>query len=236
MPTPAPIIVRRLGLIDYQQAWDLQRVTHARVADGATMELLLCSHPPVYTLGRQTRDAHLPMERARLEALGAQVVDIDRGGSVTFHGPGQIIGYPIFDLARLRCGQDLHLFLRGLEESLIRALASVGILCFRVPGKTGVWTNSCVRVSEAPEGRGSSPAKIAAIGLKCSRWVTMHGFALNVTQDLVWFNHVVPCGLTEPVTSMADVLPDETSLTVAAVETALIRELCQEFNVAIASP
>lgn len=187
---PAARLIRA-GLIDYQSAWELQRRLHAEVVAGADGALILCAHPHVYTLGKQTKDAHLPMHRDFLLALGSEVVDIDRGGSVTYHGPGQIIGYPILDLGRLTCGNDLHLFLRALEEALIVTAAHFGINAWRVEGKTGVWTQH---------------GKVAAIGLRCSRWVSMHGFALNVDGDLSWFDRVVPCGLTEPVTSFERLL------------------------------
>jgi lipoate-protein ligase B len=219
MPTVEPVTINQLGRVPFREAWDIQQRTHARVAAGSPLELIYCSHPPVYTLGRQTLTSHLPLERPRLEALGAETVEIDRGGSVTFHGPGQVIGYPIFDLGRLSCGRDLHLFLRGLEAALMSAVATFGVSSWRVEGKTGIWTE-----------RG----KLAAIGLKCSRWVTMHGFALNLDQDLGWFNHVIPCGLHEPVTSMAELLGPATPAR-SAVEAAITRELCAEFGLEVAT-
>lgn len=216
MPTPDVLTLTALGEIPFHRAWDLQREAHARVVAGGAPELLCCSHPPVYTMGRQTRAGHLPVSTAQLHALGAETAEIDRGGSVTFHGPGQVIGYPIFDLGRLSCGRDLHLFLRGLESALIAALSRFGIEGWRVDGKTGIWTKH---------------GKVAAIGLKCSRWVTMHGYALNLDQDLSWFRHVIPCGLPEPVTSVLELLGGDCPSR-EAIEASIAGELCHEFGLA----
>ncbi|MBI1723868.1 MAG: lipoyl(octanoyl) transferase LipB, partial [Gemmatimonadetes bacterium] len=144
--------------------------------------LLLLEHPPVVTLGRGTRQSSLPIDPDALRRRGIDVFEIERGGDVTYHGPGQLVGYPIFDLTKHR--QDLHWFLRQLEEALIVALRALGILGERHAGHTGVWT---------------SGRKIASIGIHVRQWVTWHGFALNVTTDLSAFDLIVPCGIPNVV-------------------------------------
>lgn len=209
----ARMVVRELGLIAYAEALKEQRTTHARVLAGAPNELLLCEHPHVYTMGSQTNPDHVLLDQAEYASLGAELVKTDRGGDVTYHGPGQIVGYPIFALDRLRCGRDLHLYLRAIEQALIDALASFEITASRNPGKTGVWVDG---------------EKIAAIGLKCKRWVSMHGFALNYAPDLNFFSKIVPCGLSEPVTSMRELLGERLPARAqveAALEVALEDEL-----------
>jgi len=189
--------VEEWGEVPYGEAFERQKTVHAAVLAGGPSRLVLCGHPPVFSLGRQTKDGHLPISPELLRASGADVHETDRGGSVTFHGPGQLVGYPIFRLSDFPCGEDLHLFLRDLEEVLILAVGELGVSATRVDGKTGIWVDG---------------AKLAAIGLKCSRWVTMHGFALNVDTDLSWFSKVIPCGLSEPVTSLQRLLPQESEL------------------------
>lgn len=185
-----------LGRIGYGPAWELQRQVFAEVQSGARPNtLLLCEHPDVITLGRECRDdGNLLMPRALLEANGYEVFDVDRGGDVTYHGPGQLVGYPILRLADFR--EDLGWYMRSIEEWIIRTIARFGVEAGRkstVPGEekmrfTGVWT---------PNG------KICAIGVRASRWTTMHGFALNVTTNLDRFAAIVPCGISQyPVTSI----------------------------------
>ena len=164
----------------YNEVLDLQRSMRLERLDGRIQHdvLLLVEHDPVFTLGRGTHTASLPFSEEDLRARGAEVVEIERGGDVTWHGPGQLVGYPILDLTQHR--QDLHWYLRSLEQAMIDALASLGIAAERNPGKTGVWTG----------GR-----KIASIGVHVKQWVTLHGFALNVHPDLGWFDLIVPCGI-----------------------------------------
>jgi lipoyl(octanoyl) transferase len=184
--------VRDLGPRPYREALELQRdLCRARMAGEITEDvLLLVEHEPVVTLGRGTRAASLPLPPAELERRGLSVVDVERGGDVTYHGPGQLVGYPILDLREHR--PDLHWYLRTLEDSLITALDTLGIEASRIPGLTGVWT----------AGR-----KIASIGIHVKQWVTLHGFALNVTTDLAGFDLVVPCGIQNVVmTSVAEEL------------------------------
>jgi len=172
--------VRWLGQMEYVEAWRLQQTLAEERAQGTGHDtLLLLEHPPTYTIGRggADDDAFLTPPPV-LEAMGAAVHHVDRGGRVTFHGPGQLVGYPIIDLAEWQ--RDVHAYLRALEDVLIAALAEFGLGAGRNPGYTGVWVGD---------------EKIGAIGVKVSRWVTTHGFALNVTCDLDWFQHIVPCGI-----------------------------------------
>lgn len=179
-PVIEPLDVIDLGREPYHVTLARQRSLRLGRIDGSVPRdtLLLVEHDPVYTLGRGTRDASLPVAADLLRARGAEVVEIERGGDVTWHGPGQLVGYPIVLLSNYR--EDLHWYLRTLEQVLIDGLGSLGILAERSPGKTGVWTR----------GR-----KIASIGIHVKQWVTLHGFALNVQPDLSWFDLIVPCGI-----------------------------------------
>ncbi len=180
MTTARELSVVRLGRLAYGEALELQRQVAAdRIAGRVEQDvLLLVEHPPVVTLGRTAKERNLTSSPEFLQARGVELFEVERGGDVTFHGPGQLVGYPIFDLKRHR--QDLHWYLRQVEESLIRGLAQYGITAERHPGFTGVWT----------QGR-----KIASIGVHVRDWVTWHGFALNVTTDLSYFTLIVPCGI-----------------------------------------
>lgn len=182
LSTHRKLLVHDLGRRPYAEVLELQRnLCRARVERRLDDDiLLLVEHDPVYTLGRGTRDSSLPLAPELLRKRGAEVFEIERGGDVTFHGPGQLVGYPIIDLAQQR--QDLHWYLRELEGALIDALEVLDIAADRNPGKTGVWTG----------GR-----KIASIGVHVKQWVTLHGFALNVTTDLAWFDWIVPCGIAD---------------------------------------
>jgi lipoyl(octanoyl) transferase len=183
------LLVHDLGRRPYAGVLELQRsLCRARVERRLNEDiLLLVEHDPVYTLGRSTRESSLPLAPDLLRKRGAEIFEIERGGDVTFHGPGQLVGYPIIDLAEHR--QDLHWYLRELEGALIDALDELGVAADRIPGKTGVWTG----------GR-----KIASIGVHVKQWVTLHGFALNVTTDLAWFDWIVPCGIADvQMTSVA---------------------------------
>jgi lipoyl(octanoyl) transferase len=180
LDTKRELWVERMGVVPYAQALDFQRqVARARIS-GAIPEdvLLLVEHPPVVTLGRSSKERHLLATPALLAARGVELFEVERGGDVTFHGPGQLVGYPIVDLKQHK--QDLHWYLRQVEEALIVALARFGIEAGREAGLTGVWTH----------GR-----KIASIGVHARDWVTWHGFALNVSTDLSYFGLMVPCGI-----------------------------------------
>ena len=183
--------VRRLGRVHYGEALAIQRrLADERIAGAIPDTLLLLEHPPVVTLGRGTKESSLPLQPDALRRQGVDVFEIERGGDVTYHGPGQLVGYPILDLQGLK--PDLHWYLRQLEEALIQAVSAFGITAERNPGYTGVWT----------QGR-----KIASIGIHVRQWVTWHGFALNVTTDLSGFDTIVPCGLSgKRMTSMERLL------------------------------
>jgi lipoyl(octanoyl) transferase len=178
--------VRDLGRMRYAHAFALQQDSVARrKADEIPDQLLFVEHPHVVTMGRGGHDENLLAAPEVLDRSGIEFHRTDRGGDVTYHGPGQVVGYPIVDLRKWKC--DVAAYVRGLEQVLIDALGEFGIASERVPGATGVWT---------------SAGKIAAIGVHISRWVTSHGFALNVETDLDYFRYIVPCGLTKPVTSI----------------------------------
>lgn len=179
------------GLVPYAVAWEQQRSLVAQRIQDPTLDdvLLLLEHPPVYTLGQ---GASLEFLKFDPNEVNTQLYRIERGGEVTYHCPGQLVGYPILNLRHYQ--QDLHWYLRQLEEVLIQVLGVLGLQGDRIPGMTGVWL----------EGR-----KIAAIGIKVSRWITMHGFALNVCPDLAGFERIVPCGIADkPVGSLAQFRPD----------------------------
>src|SRR5688500_11429417 len=190
-----------LGRRPYAEVLELQRaVARARVSGGVAADgLLLVEHPPVVTLGRSSKGAHLVASAELLAARGIELFEVERGGDVTFHGPGQLVGYPIIDLKRHR--QDLHWFLRQVEEALIRILSEYDVPGERSTGYTGVWTRD---------------RKIASIGVHARDWVTWHGFALNVTTDLSYFDLIIPCGIEGvTMTSIARESPDSTRLSIA---------------------
>ena len=188
------LVVQDLGVRGYAEVLELQRsLCRQRIAGEVSEDtLLLVEHPPVVTLGRGTKAGSLPLSRTQLERRGVEVFEVERGGDVTFHGLGQLVGYPIIDLRRHR--EDLHWYLRQLEAGLIDALGTLGIDAEVNPGLTGVWT----------KGR-----KIASIGIHVKQWVTFHGFALNVNTDLSYFDLIVPCGIKDvTMTSVARELVD----------------------------
>jgi lipoyl(octanoyl) transferase len=192
MPSHEPrghrLAVVDLGTMSYGAALELQRAAaYARISGQLADDLLLLvEHPPVVTLGRGTKPGHLVASASQLQARGVELFEVERGGDITFHGPGQLVGYPIIDLKHHR--QDLHWYLRQVEETIIRAMASVGLPSERNTGFTGVWTHGV-------EGVHVRPRKIASIGVHARDWVTWHGFALNVTTDLSFFDLIVPCGI-----------------------------------------
>jgi lipoyl(octanoyl) transferase len=212
-PPPAArnqeLLVQRLSLVPYVPTWDLQEQLLAdtlaikaenRRAEAAGLphqptpnHLLFCQHPPTYTLGKSGKPEHLLLDEAALAAHGATFHRINRGGDITFHGPGQLVAYPLLDLDNFRA--DIHWYLRALEEAVIRTLAEYGLRAGRIAGLTGVWLDW--------EEGAAKPRKICAMGVRCSRWVTLHGLALNVNTDLSYFGYIVPCGITDKaVTSM----------------------------------
>ena len=189
MRNPLQLEVLRLGRQRYQPVWDLQRrFQQERIADleaetqsGLRDRLLLVEHEPVFTWGKRTKPQNLGAGPEALRGLGADVFEVERGGEVTYHGPGQLVCYPIVYLGDLRCGKDLHKYMRGLEEVVLRVALTYGIQAGRVTGLTGVWVGD---------------AKLAALGTRVSKWVTLHGFALNLSkQPLPWFGHITACGI-----------------------------------------
>lgn len=189
-------LVVDLGLRKYAEALAFQRaVAEARIAKRIDRDvLILVEHPPVITLGRTAKDAHLLASREVLAARGVELFEVERGGDVTFHGPGQLVGYPIVDLTEHK--RDLHWYLRQVEEVIIRAVAELGVKAERHAGKTGVWT---AERGGGAEGASMAGRKLASIGVHARQWVTWHGFALNVTTDLSYFDLMVPCGIADVV-------------------------------------
>lgn len=206
------VIFQDWGLIDYKQAWDKQEVLFADTvalktqirnriitSEGDEYDedeptpnyLVFCEHPHVYTLGKSGKPEHLLLDEKGLNEKNATYYAINRGGDITYHGPGQIVSYPILDLDNFFT--DIHLYLRTLEEAVILTMAQYGLKGERYPGYTGVWMD--------PDNENAR--KICALGVRCSRWVTMHGLAFNVNTDLNYFDHIVPCGIDDKaVTSM----------------------------------
>ncbi len=214
MTAQSTVEVRRLpGLTAYAEAWELQReLARLRKKDDVPDTFLLCEHPPVFTVGRAARDAsNLGAGEEHLRSLGAEVFWSDRGGDATFHGPGQLVGYPILRL-KIR---DTHAYLRGLEEVIVRMLAEYGLEGWHHPEYTGVWVGE---------------KKIAAIGVKFSSgWISSHGFALNVSTDLSWFDSITPCGIQEfGVTSLENELSREVPMT--EVEEKVVRRFMESFG------
>jgi len=165
-------------LVDYLAAWEVQRQHHAQVVAGAPDRVILLQHPPVYTAGKRTEPHERPSD-------GTPVIDVDRGGKITFHGPGQLVGYPIVRLPDHILVVD---YVRRLEEALIHTCADLGVTTARVPGRSGVWLQATAQLPER---------KIAAIGIRVSRGVAMHGFALNCDVDLAWYDRFIPCGIAD---------------------------------------
>lgn len=226
-----------LGLIDYKEAWDYQEalfneIVNAKLANrnltpaeqsAPKHYLLFCEHPHVYTLGKSGLPEHMLMDEKGLSEKNATFYKINRGGDITYHGPGQIVGYPIFDLDHFFT--DIHKYLRFLEEAIILTLAEYNIVAGRVDGQTGVWIDGSIP---------GKARKIAAMGVRCSRWVTMHGFAFNVSPDLDYFNNIIPCGISDKaVTSLVE----ETTMPVEMqeVKEKLKKHLCALFEMKLVS-
>ena len=203
--------VRDLGRVTYSESLALQKdLVQKRKAAQIPDQLLIVEHPHVITLGRNGNMSNLLASEEILGRAGIEFHPTDRGGDITYHGPGQVVGYPIFDLREWK--RDVVAFVRTLEQVILGALAEFGIEAERVPGCTGVWING---------------KKVAAIGVHISRWVTSHGFALNHTTDLTYFQYIVPCGLTKPVTSMQELGCNASR---EDVVTALVRSFSKYFE------
>jgi lipoyl(octanoyl) transferase len=212
-----PCELHDLGRISFAAAWDLQRsLAERRKQNEIPDQLLIVEHAPVITMGRNGHDENLLASPEWLAGQGIAFERTDRGGDVTFHGPGQIVGYPILDLREWK--RDVGAYLRALEQMLIDTLADFGLVAERWPGKTGVWI----------DGR-----KVAAMGVHLSRWVTTHGFALNLDTDLTYFRHIIPCGLALPVTSMRECGSDASRSQVVA---SLTRHFATQFHTEILVP
>lgn len=195
------LLIIDLGLISYTDAYALQqRLVAARKSGAIDDVLLLCEHPHVITLGRNANRANLLTSEKVLHQKGVELQATNRGGDITYHGPGQIVGYPILNLGNIK--RDVGWYVRTLEEAMIRASADFGVTAHRVPGKTGIWVQS-----------GATEEKLAAIGVHISRWVTSHGFAYNVSTDLRYFDLIVPCGIADrKATSLEKLLSRTISL------------------------
>ena len=202
-----------LGCIDYKEAWDFQKEIFSKRVSGEVEDyLFLLEHPNTYTLGKTAHKENLKGSEHYLKENKISVYDIDRGGDITFHGPGQIVGYPIIDLNNWF--KDTHKYLRALEEVIIKTCSEYGLDCERNPKHTGVWKDD---------------RKIAAIGIKVSRWITMHGFAFNVNTDLNLFNGIIPCGIQDKsVTSLSKELNSEISI--QEVKEKLLKNFSDVFN------
>lgn len=211
-PSASELAVRRLGRTAYRTAWQIQQETFDRRVAGAVPDtLLLTEHDHVYTLGRNARAEHLLATEDHLRMRGIDVVSVDRGGDITYHGPGQLVAYPIMDLEQH--GRDVGRYLRGLEDVIIRVLGRVGVRGSRVAGYTGVWV---------------AGEKICAIGIRASRWVSMHGLAFNVDTDLSFFRGIIPCGIFERgVTSLQEVTGERFAM--AEIEELFIEEFRSVF-------
>lgn len=216
-----------LGLIDYQEAWDYQeklfaQIVEQKIANRSLEEplptpnyLLSCQHPHVYTLGKSGKQEHLLLDEEGLKSKEATFYKINRGGDITYHGPGQCVVYPLLDLDNFFT--DIHKYMRFLEEAVIATLEDFGLKSGRVEGLTGVWIG------------GENPRKICAMGVKSSRWITMHGLALNVNTDLNYFQNIIPCGIQDKaVCSMQSELGQE--LDIQVVTASLIRHLKELFE------
>ncbi len=218
------------GIIDYKEAWDIQESYHSEIvkkklSNGLEADygghLILCQHPHVYTLGKSGAENNLLINDTFLKSIGATYYKINRGGDITYHGPGQLVGYPIIDLEQF--GLHVKEYVTKLEEAIINVLGEYGLSASRLAGATGVWLDADI------PGRAR---KICAIGVRVSRYVTMHGFALNVNTDLSYFNHINPCGFTDKgVTSMRKEIGRE--LPVNEVEDRMKAALASEFDFSI---
>lgn len=207
------LLILKLGTEPYKKIWDLQHQIHRmRVNSQINDVLILLQHNHVYTLGKVAKKNHLLLDEKLLIEQGIDLFEIDRGGDITYHGPGQIVGYPIIKLNELY--EDVHRYLRELEEVIIRVLNEYNVRAYRIPEYTGVWVND---------------EKISAIGIKISRWVTMHGFAFNINTDLEFFDKIIPCGIFDKgITSLKKVLGKNVDLD--EVENFLIKHFVDVFK------
>ena len=229
------VIWKSLGKIDYKEAWDLQeklfkeiieiKIQNRKLAEDEQIEtpnyLVSCEHPHVYTLGKSGKPEHLLLDEKGLEAKDANYYKINRGGDITYHGPGQLIVYPLLDLDNFFT--DIHKYMRYLEEAVIETSKDFGVDVGRIQGLTGVWLDYEKQLN---------PRKICAMGVKTSRWVSMHGLALNVNTDLSYFKNIIPCGISDKaVSSLAEELGEELDL--KSVEERIVGKLAALFEMKI---
>ena len=216
-----PLLITDLGLLSWSDAYALQqRIVAARKAGAIDDVLLFCEHPHVMTLGRNASKENLLASENVLCQKNVELRETNRGGDITYHGPGQVVGYPILNLDPIR--RDVHWYVRTLEEAMIRASAEFGITAYRIPGKTGIWVQPPGNIPEE---------KLAAIGVHISRWVTSHGFAFNVSTDLRYFDLIIPCGIADrKATSLEKLLHRNVSL--AEVKPRLTHHLADLFSLA----
>jgi lipoyl(octanoyl) transferase len=223
------VILQDLGLMDYDAVWQLQKdifnqsIEEKIQGEIPQQHLLVCEHPHVYTFGKSANQENLLLSEAELKNKEISVYDIERGGDITYHGPGQLVVYPIFDLEQLNIGVKKFVF--NIEQSIINVLQNYGISCERIDDRIGIWLD---------KGK-SNERKIAAIGIKCSRHISMHGLALNVNTDLSLFNNIIPCGIVDKgVTSIKNELGREISM--VDIKNEMIKEFSTNFEVNITSP
>jgi lipoyl(octanoyl) transferase len=234
-------IVRDLGRMGYAEALAIQQsIAEERKRGAGADHLLFVEHPHVVTVGRNGHEENILASAEVLRRNGIELHDTDRGGDVTYHGPGQVVGYPIVDLREWK--RDVGAYVRAIEQTIIDALSDFGIIAKRIPKLTGVWTRTQDGSPAGTEGdkagaegdtagaEGDTAAKIAAIGVHLSRWVSTHGWALNVTTDLRYFQYIVPCGLTKPVTSVAAVRAPLSAPDAEDVKRALAKRFGENFD------
>jgi lipoyl(octanoyl) transferase len=224
-----------LGLIPYAEAWELQkRIVSARKAGAIEDVLLFCEHPHVITLGRSGDRAHLLATENVLRQKSVEYFETTRGGDITYHGPGQIVGYPILNLSAIR--RDVVWYVRTLEEAMIRVTAELGIVARRETGKTGIWVDARERIAtqsrQSAQRKDETAEKLAAIGVHISRWVTSHGFAYNVATDLRYFELIVPCGIADrKATSLEKLL--QRNVSPAEIKPLLAKQVGEVFGLAV---
>jgi lipoyl(octanoyl) transferase len=229
------IYIQELGLRDYKEAWDYQERLFKGILDMKIKNrrenleeetpnyLLMVEHPHVYTLGKSGKKEHFLLNESQLEEKNASFYKINRGGDITYHGPGQLVGYPILDLENFFT--DIHKYLRFLEEAVILTLQEYNLKPERSPGETGVWLDV-----DTPYAR-----KICAMGVRASRWVTMHGFALNVNADLGYFDHIIPCGIRGKAVTSLNVELGKKEVNMQEVEQKLLKHLSNLFEAELVS-
>ena len=216
-PLQSPLAVKSLGLQPYREVWLLQRRIQKEVIEGRSPDTLLwCQHHPIITCGRNAKPESLLVSPTKLSKNGIALLHVERGGDMTYHGPGQLIGYPIIDLRGKR--RDVHWYMRVIEEAIIRTLEDLNLTSVRRDGETGVWV----------EHRGSPPLKIASLGVRISRWVTMHGFSVNVS-DCSWgFSHIHPCGFKDRKTTSLE--QEGINIDIYGVQKTLESHFCDLFG------